>query len=142
MVNIIAFYVNHELTRMITNKPKILYKELSYKIIGLAMQVHRELGPGFLEKVYENSMMVLFKKEKIPAVSQAPIDVFFESEIVGHYVADILVDEKIILELKCVKVIESAHRAQALNYLKATGKQLAIILNFAKKKLEYERLIF
>jgi GxxExxY protein len=87
-------------------------------------------------------MMVLFRKEQIPAVKQAPIDVYFESEIVGHYVADILVDEKIILELKCVKVIDNAHRAQALNYLRATGKRLAIILNFARKKLEYERLAF
>jgi GxxExxY protein len=127
---------------MITNQDKILYKDLSYNIIGLAMRVHRELGPGFLEKVYENSMMVLFRKEKIPAIRQAPIDVFFESEIVGHYVADILVDGKIILELKCVEMISNVHRAQALNYLKATGKRLAIILNFAGKKLEYERLAF
>ena len=125
---------------MITNKEKILYKDLSYNIIGLAMQVHRELGPGFLEKVYENSMIVLFRKEKIPANKQAPIVIYFESKIVGHYVADILVDEKIILELKCVEMINNAHRAQALNYLKATGKRLAIILNFAKIKLEYERL--
>ena len=106
------------------------------------MHVHRELGPGFLEKVYENSMMVLFRKEKIPAVKQASIDVYFESEIVGHNVANILVDEKIIAELKCVKMIENAHWAQALNYLKATGKRLAIILNFAGKKLEYERLAY
>jgi len=127
---------------MKTNSGKILYKELSYKIIGLAMQVHRELGPGFLEKVYENSMMILFRKENIPAINQAPINVYFESEIVGHYVADILVDERIILELKCIETIANVHRAQVLNYLKATGKQLAIILNFAKKKLEYERLIF
>ncbi len=127
---------------MKTIRGKILYKELSYKIIGLAMQVHRELGPGFLEKVYENSMMVLFRKENIPAINQAPINVYFESEIVGHYVADILVDERIILELKCIETIANVHRAQVLNYLKATGKQLAIILNFAKKKLEYERLVF
>jgi GxxExxY protein len=127
---------------MVTNQGKILYKDLSYKIIGLAMRVHRELGSGFLEKVYENSMMVLFIKEQIPAVKQAPIDVYFESEIVGHYAADIIVDEKIILELKCVEMISNAHRAQTLNYLKATGKRLAIILNFAKKTLEYERLAF
>ena len=127
---------------MKTNSAKILYKELSYKIIGLAMQVHREIGPGFLEKVYENAMMVLFRKENIPANNQAPIDVYFESEIVGHYVVDIMVDERIILELKCIQTIANVHRAQVLNYLKATGKQLAIILNFAKKKLEYERLIF
>ncbi len=126
---------------MFTNK-RILYKDLSYRIIGLAMEVHNELGYGFLEKVYENSLMILFSREKIPAVQQAPINVRFKGEIVGNYVADILVDDKIILELKCVETIANVHRAQVLNYLKATGKQLAIILNFAKEKLEYERLLF
>jgi GxxExxY protein len=126
---------------MYTNK-KILYRDLSYKIIGLAMEVHRKLGYGFLEKVYENSLMILFRREKISAVQQAPIDVRFEGEIVGNYVADILVNEKIILELKCIELITNVHRAQALNYLKATGKQLAIIINFAKVRLEYERLAF
>ena len=104
---------------MHTNKNKILYKDLSYRIIGLAMEVHRKLGPGFLEKVYENAMVVLLKREHIPAVQQAPITVHFEGEIVGNYVADILVDEKIILELKCVEMITNVHRAQTLNYLKA-----------------------
>ena len=106
------------------------------------MEVHCKLGYGFLEKIYENSLMVLFRRDKIPAVQQAPINVCFEGEIVGNYVADILVDDKIILELKCVETITNVHRAQALNYLKATGKQLAIIINFAKVRLEYERLAF
>jgi GxxExxY protein len=126
---------------MYTNKRAILYKDLSYRIIGLAMEVHRKLGPGFLERVYENSLMVLFKRESIPAVQQAPIKVYFEGEVVGNYVADILVDEKIILELKTVDIITNVHRAQTLNYLKATKKKLAIVLNFAQDKLEYERLV-
>jgi GxxExxY protein len=86
--------------------------------------------------------MVLFGRDKISAVQQAPINVHFEGKIVGNYIADILVDDKIILELKCVEAIANIHRAQVLNYLKATDKQLAIILNFAKEKLEYERLAF
>ena len=126
---------------MCTNKNSIVYKDLSYKIIGLAMEVHGKLGFGFLEKVYENAMMVLFRREKIPAVQQSPIQVHFEGEVIGNYVPDILIDEKIILELKSVEKITNAHRAQVLNYLKATRKRLAIILNFAKKKLEYERLV-
>ena len=126
---------------MFTNK-KIIYKDLSYKVIGLAMEVHRKLGYGFLEKVYENSLMVLFERDKVPAIQQAPINVRFEGEIVGNYVADILVDDKIILELKCVETIANVHRAQVLNYLKATGKKLSIILNFGKEKLEYERLAY
>ena len=126
---------------MSTNK-KILYKDLSYRIIGLAMEVHRKLGSGFLEKVYENSLILLFSRDKIPAIQQAPINVHFEGKVVGNYIADILVDDKIILGLKCVEAIANIHRAQVLNYLKATEKKLAIILNFAKEKLEYERLAF
>ena len=106
------------------------------------MEVHRKLGYGFLEKVYENSLMVLLNRDGIPAIQQAPINVRFEGESVGNYIADVLVDDKIILELKCVETIANIHRAQVLNYLKATNKQLAIILNFAKEKLEYERLVF
>ncbi len=126
---------------MHTNKNSIVYKDLSYQIIGLAMEVHGKLGFGFLEKVYENAMMVVLRREKIPAVQQFPIQVHFEGEIIGNYVPDILIDEKIILELKSVEKITNAHKAQVLNYLKATQKRLAIILNFAKKKLEYERLV-
>ncbi|MGD8471787.1 MAG: GxxExxY protein [Desulfobacteraceae bacterium] len=126
---------------MHTNKNSIVHRDLSYQIIGLAMEVHGKLGFGFLEKVYENAMMVLFRRENILAVQQAPIQVHFERQVIGSYIADILVDEKIILELKCVEMITNVHRTQALNYLKATQKRLAIILNFAKKRLEYERLV-
>lgn len=79
---------------------RILYKELSYKIVGLAMQVHRELGPGFLERVYENSLMIMFEENAILAQAQLPIKVHFHDRIVGDYTADILVDNSIILELK------------------------------------------
>lgn len=106
------------------------------------MEVHRELGRGFLEKVYENSLMVMFKNDKIKAMQQALIKVYFKNEIVGNYVADILVEDKIILELKTVDKITDVHKAQALNYLKATGLKLAIIINFKKQSLEYERIVF
>lgn len=105
------------------------------------MRVHSELGYGFLEKVYENSLMMLLKREGISAKQQTNIPVRFMGENVGDYYADILVDDKIILELKSVKTIVDGHRAQTLNYLKATGIKLAIILNFGKKKLEFERLV-
>ncbi len=120
---------------------KIIYKDLSYKIIGLAMEVHRQLGYGFLEKVNENALMILLKREGIFAESQVPIKVYFEKQLVGNFVADILVEKKIILELKAVETISRAHKAQALNYLKATGLKLAIIINFGKEKLEYCRVV-
>jgi len=126
---------------MDTNEDKILYKDLSYKIVGLAMEVHNKLGYGFLEKVYENALMVLLHKEGIKAEQQAPISVYFGGEVVGDYYADILIDKKLILELKIAGNIADVHRAQTLNYLKATGLRLAIILNFGKERLEYERLV-
>ncbi len=105
------------------------------------MEVHSKLGFGFLEKVYENALMVLFEKNEIPAQQQAPVRVYFEGKVVGDYYADILVDNKIILELKAVDKILDAHRAQVLNYLRATELRLAMILNFAKKSFEYERFV-
>jgi len=126
---------------MNTDKEEFLYKDLTYKIIGLAIEVHTKLGYGFLEKVYENALMLLLLREDILAKQQTPIKVYFEGEIVGDYVADILVDDKIILELKSIENINDVHRAQALNYLKATGLRIALILNFGKTKLQYERLI-
>lgn len=120
---------------------KLLYKDLSYKIVGLAMQVHTELGYGFLEKVYENALMVLFAENRINAQQQLPIRVQFHGHIVGEYIADILVENSVILELKAADRLADVHKAQTLNYLKATGFRLAILLNFGKRKLEYERLV-
>ncbi len=126
---------------MNTNEEKIVYKDLSYKIVGLAMEAHSKLGYGFLEKVYENAMMVLFLREGIHAKQQAPITVFFDGEVVGDYYADILVEDKIILELKAIEKITDVHRAQTLNYLKATGLRLALLINFGKQRLKYERFV-
>jgi GxxExxY protein len=126
---------------MDTNEEIILYRDLSYRIIGLAMRVHSGLGHGLLEKVYERALMILLRRENIESAQQAPITVTFEGEAVGDYYADILVENKIILEIKSAEKIIDAHRAQALHYLKATGIRLAIILNFGKEKLEYERMV-
>jgi len=120
---------------------KIIHKNLSYKIIELALEVHNELGCGFLEKVYENALMILLDREGVPARQQAPADVYFQNKVVGQYFADILVDNKIILELKTVNAIADVHKAQVLNYLRATGIKLGLILNFAKPRFEYKRLV-
>lgn len=120
---------------------KIIYRELSYKIVGLAIQVRKELGFGFLEKVYENSLMILLEENRIEANQQFPIKVSFHGRIVGDYIADILVENQIILELKAQDKITNVHKAQTLNYLKATGLRLAILLNFGKTSMEHERLV-
>ena len=120
---------------------KIIYGDLSYKIVGLAIQVRKELGHGFLEKVYENSLMVMLSENGITAQQQVPIKVKFHGHIVGDYIADILVDNRIILELKSIDRLTDVHKAQTLNYLKATSLKLAILLNFGKHRLETERLV-
>jgi len=120
---------------------ELVYPDLSYKIVGLAMEVHTKLGYGFLEKVYENALMLLLKKENIIAEQQCSIPVHFEEQVVGHYVCDILVENKIILELKTVDKVTDVHKAQVMNYLKATGIKLGIILNFKNRSLEQLRIV-
>jgi GxxExxY protein len=115
--------------------------QLSYQIIGMAMDIHNRLGSGFLEKVYENAMMVLLNRAGIKAEQQAPIKVYFDGAVVGDYYADILVENKIILELKVADRLTDVNRAQTLNYLKATGLRLAILINFGKQRLESERYV-
>ena len=105
------------------------------------MEVHSELGPGFLEKVYENAMMELFKEKNINAEQQFLIPVVFRGKIVGEYFADIFVENKIILELKTVGKITDIFKAKAIHYLKATGTNLAIIINFKSESLQYERIV-
>ena len=123
------------------NRGDFLFKDLTFKIIGMAMEVHRELGFGFLEKVYENALKVAFRLAGVKAEQQVPIKVYFKSVVVGDYIADILVEDKIILELKSQDKITDVHRAQTLNYLKATNHKVSLLLNFGKRSLEHERLI-
>ena len=117
------------------------YKELTEKIIGIFYKVYNNLGYGFLENVYENAMVLDFKKENIPAVSQYAIKVLYEDEIVGKYFADILVDGKVIVEIKAARNLALENEAQLLNYLKATDKEVGLLLNFGPKP-ELKRKIF
>jgi GxxExxY protein len=126
---------------MSTNKNELIHGELAYEVVGAAMEVHRTLGPGFLEKVYENALGVALKHRGIEFVQQAPISVVFQGEIVGVYLADILVEGSVIVELKAIDCITDVHRAQVMNYLKATGLRLALIMNFANRKLEWELIV-
>ncbi|MEA1987100.1 MAG: GxxExxY protein [Candidatus Marinimicrobia bacterium] len=120
---------------------KLLYPELSYKIIGLAIDVHNRVGSGFPEKLYEKALMILFKKNGIQAQNQVHFNVIFEEENIGKFIADIVVENKIILELKSVKELNNVHKIQTINYLKATGMKLGILLNYGEEKLKSERLI-
>ena len=120
---------------------KIVHKDLSYQIINAAFGVHNTLGCGFLEKVYENALVINLRKKRINCKQQEAIKVIYENEVVGDYIADILVEDKIILEIKAVDQISDVHRAQVMNYLKATKIKLGIIINFAEPKLIYKRIV-
>ena len=113
---------------------------LTEKIIGCAYRVYNKMGFGFLESVYEKCLMIELKKAGLVAESQVPIQVAYEGEVVGEFVADVLV-EGIILELKSVKRIVRAHEIQLVNYLTVTQKEIGLILNFAETKVEVKRKV-
>lgn len=120
---------------------EFLHKDLTHSIIGAAMAVHRELGSGFLEKVYENALCVELRGRGLQFEQQRPIPVHYAGEEVGHYFADLLVDNAVIGEVKHASAIANEHVAQTLHYLKATGLKVALIANFGASSLEHKRLI-
>lgn len=119
---------------------KAYYDALAKTIINCAYEVGRVLGCGFLEKVYESALVIELAAAGLRAVKQQPVKVSYAGQIVGDYIADIVVEDEIILELKAVKAIESIHFAQCQNYLKATGKKLGLIINFGEEKVRVRRV--
>jgi len=117
------------------------HKELTEKVIQIFYRVYNKLGYGFLEKVYENAMMIELKKEGISAVSQFPVRVLYAGEVTGEYYADVLVDNKVVVEIKATKNLVEENEAQLLNYLKATNIEVGLLLNFGPK-LEVKRKAF
>lgn len=119
---------------------EILFKELSFRIVGAAMEVHSVLGPGFLEAVYQAALEKELSLRRISFQPQLELPVTYKNDIVGVYKTDLVVDDKIIVEIKSVSRLNSAHEAQAHHYLAATGKQLAIIINLGAGSLEQRRV--
>jgi len=118
----------------------MLFEELTGKVLEASFEVSRELGAGFLESVYEKALLVAFKQKGLGAVSQVPLQVKFRGVIVGEFYADILVEGKVVVELKAVSRVLPEHKAQVINYLKATGIEVGLLVNFGNPKLEYYRL--
>ena len=116
--------------------------DLTYKINGAVFEVSRVLGPGFLEKVYENALAHELISRGVKAETQVPITVSYKGIAVGEYLADIIVEGKIILEIKAVERLSKIHEAQILNYLKATGYKLGLLINFTHPKAEIKRFVF
>jgi GxxExxY protein len=116
------------------------HEELTWRILKCAFHVQNTLGCGFLEKVYENAMMIALRKEGLQAEQQVPMQVYYEGLIVGEYVADIVVERTVIVEIKATEDTPAFFKAQVLNYLKATSLSTGLLLNFGKPKLDYRRL--
>jgi GxxExxY protein len=114
---------------------------LSKRIIGCALTVLHSLGCGFLEKVYENALAYELRKSGLAVAQQHPMVVRYDGIVVGEYSVDLLVEGIILVELKVTKAINDFHRAQCLNYLKATGLHLCMLLNFGKPRLEIKRIV-
>jgi GxxExxY protein len=121
-------------------KDKAYYDALVEVIVGSAYKVGGILGCGFLEKVYEKSLAIELAASGLNVEMQKPIKVQYAGEVVGEYFADILVENDIVVELKAVKAIENIHFAQCQNYLKATGKKLALLINFGEEKVKVRRV--
>ena len=114
-------------------------EELSEKVIGACFEVSNELGIGFLESVYEKALLIALRDRGLKAESQVAVRVSFRNQAVGEFFADIVIEDQIIIELKAVRGIAVEHVAQVLNYLRATGKEVGLLVNFGTKKLEYRR---
>ena len=119
----------------------MLHAEITGKIIKSAMNVYNTLGFGFMEKVYENSLMVELELSGLKAIQQHPVKVCYKERSVGDYIADIVVEDKVIIELKSIEQLNKVHEVQLINYLKATNKEVGILLNFGKETLEFKRKV-
>lgn len=120
---------------------KIVEKELSYQIVNAAYEVHNKLGPGFLETIYEAAMVLELESRGHQVRTHVRVPVYYREQKIGEHVLDLLIDEKVILELKTVTQIAPIHQQQALSYLKATGLELAIAINFGAPSVKYTRVV-
>ena len=118
----------------------MLYEDITSKALEACFEVAKELGAGFLESVYEKALIIVLQQKGLEAKAQFPLSVKFRGHIVGEYYADILIEDKVIVELKAVRALTPEHQAQLINYLKATGIEVGLLVNFGDPGLEYKRL--
>jgi GxxExxY protein len=118
----------------------LLYEELTEKILHTCFDVSNELGAGFLESVYQNALIIALSQVGLNAQAQVPINVSFRNQVVGQFFADVLVDDKVLVELKAVSGLRPEHQAQVLNYLHASQIEVGLLVNFGRPRIEYQRL--
>lgn len=117
------------------------FEELTEKIIGCAFRVYNHMGFGFLESVYEKCMMIELERNGLRAVSQQPVKAEYEGVVVGDFIADIVVEDTLIVELKSIRRLNHIHEAQLVNYLVITGKPLGLLINFGEERVEVKRKV-
>ena len=115
--------------------------KLTGAIIGAGQKVSHALGVGFLEKVYENALALELRGQGITVEQQSPIRVFYSGELVGLYSADLLVESKVVVELKAQRALEEIHRMQCIHYLRATGLRVCLLMNFGRPRMEFRRIV-
>jgi GxxExxY protein len=120
---------------------ELLYKELTFAVIGAAMEVHTILGPGFLEAVYQAALERELTLRRIPFERKVKLPVTYKDVLIGEYEADLVIDKKFVVEIKAVSRFNASHQAQAMHYLAATSLRLALLLNFGTGSLEHRRVI-
>lgn len=126
---------------MNSDERRLELDQITDAIIGCAHQVSNVLGCGFLEKVYENALVLELRKAGLDARQQHGIAVYYDARIVGEYAVDLIVENSVIVELKAVTALDEIHRAQCLNYLKATGLSVCLLMNFGKPRLQVKRIV-
>ena len=119
-----------------------LYEDITREIIGAAFAVYKEFGYGFLEKVYENALTIELKLRELKVESQKPITIYYKGETAGNYSADMLVEEKVLVELKTEKEYNPRHEAQLIHYLKATNLKVGLLINFGEATCKPKRIIY
>ena len=123
-----------------SNPKTFLHAEITEKILKAAFEVSKELGSGFLESVYKNAMVIALRAKGLKVETERPISVMFRGQQGGQFYADLFVEDKVIVELKAVSALAPEHSAQTINYLKATGIEVGLLINFGRPKIEYKRL--
>jgi GxxExxY protein len=118
----------------------MLHEDLTQTIIGCAFDVINELGAGFLESVYHKALRLVLEEKGLSITTQHPISVVFRGQTIGDFYADLFVENTVVVEIKAVKAIAPEHQAQVINYLKATGIEVGLLINFGNPKLEFKRL--
>jgi GxxExxY protein len=126
---------------MAANNTNIVYPDLSYRIMGAIFEVHKKLGPGFLESVYEKALIEELSGRGMKVETEKIIDLTYKDKKIGVHRLDLVIDNKVVVELKTVERFSIHHKAQLTSYLKASGYKLGILVNFSKSKVEYRRVL-